>query len=106
MCNGAVLICGLGIAGATLAYWLSEHGFEPTLIERASDLREGGSVMDLSGVGYEVAERMGLKPDLKAQGYNVQEVRFVDRRGHRIGGFDAHVFRSQTRGRYVSLTRG
>jgi glycine/D-amino acid oxidase-like deaminating enzyme len=38
MYNGAVLICGIGIAGATLAYWLSENGFEPTLIERASGL--------------------------------------------------------------------
>lgn len=51
MYNGALLICGVGIAGATLAYWLSENGFEPTLIERASDVREGGSVIDLSGVG-------------------------------------------------------
>lgn len=106
MHNGAVLICGIGIAGATLAYWLSENGFEPTLIERASGLREGGSVIDLSGVGYEVAERMGLLPDFKAQEYNVQEVRFVDGRGRRVGGFDARVFRSLTGGRYVSLTRG
>ena len=33
--NQKILICGAGIAGPTMAYWLQQYGFEPTLIERA-----------------------------------------------------------------------
>jgi 2-polyprenyl-6-methoxyphenol hydroxylase-like FAD-dependent oxidoreductase len=44
MQNQSVLISGIGIAGATLAYWLGEHGFKPTLVERAAYPRTSGYV--------------------------------------------------------------
>jgi 2-polyprenyl-6-methoxyphenol hydroxylase-like FAD-dependent oxidoreductase len=106
MHHRSVLISGIGIAGSTLAYWLAENGFESTLVERAPQLRGSGYVIDFWGVGYDIAERMGLVPDLRLEGYDVQEVRFVDGQGRRIGGFDADVFRSVTNGCYVSLARG
>jgi 2-polyprenyl-6-methoxyphenol hydroxylase-like FAD-dependent oxidoreductase len=49
---------------------------------------------------------MGLLSDLHRDGYNVQEVRFVDACGRRVGGFGADVFRLLTNGRYVSIPRG
>ena len=49
---------------------------------------------------------MDLLPDLKVSGYDVKEVRFVDDRGRRVGGFDVQLFRSLTNGRYLSLPRG
>lgn len=101
----SVLISGIGIAGPTLAYWLSARGFQPVLIEHAPALREDGYVIDFWGLGYDIAERMGLIPAIKAQGYNVQELRFVNDRGRRVGGFDVDVFRALTDGRYVSLAR-
>ena len=55
-----VLISGAGIAGPTLAFWLRAAGFEPTLVERAPALRTGGYVIDFWGLGYDIAERMGL----------------------------------------------
>ena len=63
-------------------------------------------MIDFWGVGYNIAERMGLLPELKALGYDVEEVRFVDRNGRRVGGFDVKRFRSLTNGRYLSLPRG
>jgi len=101
-----ILISGLGIAGPTLAYWLSRHGFEPVIVERAPRLRTGGYIVDFWGKGYDVAERMGLLPQLEARGYFVREVRLVDGRGLRVGGFFADVFRRATGGRFVSLPRG
>ena len=56
----SVLIAGAGVAGPTLAYWLKAAGFEPTLVEVAPALREGGYVIDFWGLGYDIAERMGL----------------------------------------------
>jgi 2-polyprenyl-6-methoxyphenol hydroxylase-like FAD-dependent oxidoreductase len=106
MQNQSVLISGIGIAGATLAYWLGEQGFQPTLVERASYPRTRGYVIDFWGLGYDIAERMGLLSDLKSGGYDVEEVRFVDTKGRRVGGFGADIFRSLTGGRFVSLARG
>jgi 2-polyprenyl-6-methoxyphenol hydroxylase-like FAD-dependent oxidoreductase len=74
--NKRVLISGAGIAGPTLAYWLSRYGFTPT-VERAPVLRTGGYIMDFWGVGFDVAERMHLIQRLKRAGY---DPRGADRR--------------------------
>lgn len=101
-----ILISGAGIAGPTLAYWLLKYGFEPTLIEQAPELRTGGYVIDFWGAGFDIAERMGLVPDIMKNGYDVKEVRLVDQSGKRIGGFPVKVFAQITRGRYTSIARG
>jgi len=60
-----VAINGTGVAGPTLAYWLRRFGHEPILFEKAPALRTGGYLIDFWGVGYEIAERMGLIPSLR-----------------------------------------
>jgi 2-polyprenyl-6-methoxyphenol hydroxylase-like FAD-dependent oxidoreductase len=101
-----VLISGAGIAGPTLAYWLLRYGFEPTIVERAPSLRTGGYIVDFWGVGFEVAARMGLVDEIKARGYDVQEVRVVDAEGKQIAGFPTDVFARVTQGHFASLPRG
>lgn len=101
----SVLISGAGIAGPTLAYWLAEHGLQPTIVEHAPSLRTGGYVIDFWGLGYDVAEKMGLVPELRREGYDVSELRLVDGDGRRTGGFGVEVFRELTKGRYVSMAR-
>lgn len=103
--RSSVLISGIGIAGPTLAYWLDARGFRPTLVERAQGPRTGGYAIDFWGLGYEIAERMGLLPAIRANGYDIRELRFVDTHGARVAGFDVDVFRSLTGGRYVTLSR-
>lgn len=100
-----VLVSGVGIAGPTLAYWLKAAGFEPTLVEHASALRSGGYVIDFWGLGYTIAERMGLLPEIDRDGYHVQELRIVNEAGHRLAGFGTGVFAELTNGRYVTLQR-
>lgn len=101
-----IAIVGAGIAGPTLAYWLSRYGHEPTLIEKSPRLRTGGYAVDFWGGGYAVAERMGLTAELHATGYAVREVRLVDRNSRRVGGFSAESFRRNVDGRFVTLPRG
>jgi 2-polyprenyl-6-methoxyphenol hydroxylase-like FAD-dependent oxidoreductase len=88
-----------------LACWLAGYGFKPTLVERAPRFREGGYVIDLWGLGYDIAEKMGLLPDLERRAYRVDELRFVNDRGKRVGGFAVDIFRNMTSGRYISLPR-
>jgi 2-polyprenyl-6-methoxyphenol hydroxylase-like FAD-dependent oxidoreductase len=106
MADNTVLISGMGIAGPTLAYWIGNNVLRPTLVERAPRPRTGGYVIDFWGLGYDVAERMGLIADILDQGYDVQEIRLVDPRGRHVGGFGVDVFRELTDGRYVSVRRG
>ena len=101
-----IAISGAGVAGPALAFWLQRTGHELTLIECAPRFRSGGYVIDFWGVGYAVAERMGLLPQIRAAGYSVQEVRFVDARGRRTGGFGVGVFRRMLGDRFISLPRG
>ena len=100
-----VLISGAGIAGPTLAFWLRKYGFAPTLVECAPTLRTGGYVIDFWGLGYDIAEKMGLLPDIARIGYHMQELRIVDDGGRRLSGFGVQLFRELTGGRYVTLGR-
>jgi 2-polyprenyl-6-methoxyphenol hydroxylase-like FAD-dependent oxidoreductase len=101
-----ILISGAGIAGPCLAYWLARHGFTPTLVERAPQLRKGGYLVDFWGAGFDVAERMGLAGKLVELGYRMQELRQVDRDGKRISGFSVDIFDRMTGGRFTSIARG
>jgi 2-polyprenyl-6-methoxyphenol hydroxylase-like FAD-dependent oxidoreductase len=100
-----VLISGAGIAGPTLAFWLRKYGFAPTLVETAPALRTRGYVIDFWGLGYDIAEKMGLLPDIARIGYHMQELRIVDDRGRRLSGFGVQVFRELSGGRYITLGR-
>jgi 2-polyprenyl-6-methoxyphenol hydroxylase-like FAD-dependent oxidoreductase len=100
-----VVINGAGIAGPTLAYWLQRAGHQVLLVEQAPQLRRGGYIIDFWGLGYDIAEKMGLIPRIRSQGYQVKEVRFVDKRGRRRGGFSTEAFQRLTGGRFTSLRR-
>ena len=100
-----VLISGAGIAGPTLAYWLAHYGFKTTIIEAAPRLRTGGYLIDFWGAGFDIADRMGLLPEISSKGYKVKEVRVVNQSGKRIAGFSVDAFSRVTQGRFVTLPR-
>jgi 2-polyprenyl-6-methoxyphenol hydroxylase-like FAD-dependent oxidoreductase len=99
----SVLVSGAGIAGPTLAFWLKAAGLQPTLVERAPTFRSSGYVIDFWGLGYEIAERMGLVSEINRIGYHMRELRIVDSRGERVTGFGTSVFHELTGGRFVLL---
>ena len=101
-----IAISGAGVAGPALAHWLARCGHEVTLIEKAPRFRTGGYVIDFWGVGYTIAERMGILPAVLDAGYSFRELRLVDRNGRKVGGLSTEVFRRMTGGRFTSLPRG
>lgn len=101
-----ILISGAGIAGPTLAYWLAHYGLDPTIVEVSPRLRTGGYIIDFWGAGFDIAERMGLLPEIIRKGYRVREVRVVNRSGKRVAGFPVEAFSRITQGRFISLPRG
>jgi 2-polyprenyl-6-methoxyphenol hydroxylase-like FAD-dependent oxidoreductase len=99
------LISGAGVAGPAAAYWLSAAGWETTIVERAAAPRAGGYVIDFWGLGYDLAERMGLMDDIEAHGYHVRELSVVGDSGQRLAGFGTSVFDELMDGRFVTLAR-
>jgi 2-polyprenyl-6-methoxyphenol hydroxylase-like FAD-dependent oxidoreductase len=62
-----VLISGASIAGPVLAYWLTRHRFDVTVVERAPTLRKtGGHAVDLFRPAMEISEKMGVLPRIEA----------------------------------------
>jgi 2-polyprenyl-6-methoxyphenol hydroxylase-like FAD-dependent oxidoreductase len=100
-----IIINGAGIAGTTLAYWLQESGHKVLLIEKSPQLRRGGYAIDFWGAGYNIAEKMGLLPQITELGYHVKEMRYVNRDGQKSGGFPVYNFFRATKGRYTELRR-
>lgn len=100
-----VAINGIGVAGPTLAYWLRQLGHEPVLFEKATALRTGGYLIDFWGLGYTIAERMGILAGLRARGYEMQRMSMVDRHSHEKARVDLSPMREALRGRFVSIAR-
>jgi cation diffusion facilitator CzcD-associated flavoprotein CzcO len=82
-----VLISGGGIAGNTLAFWLSKIGHDVTVVERHPGLRDTGLQLDLRGHGIDVMKRMGLQEAFKAQAVPEMGIQLVDKNGRRRAFF-------------------
>lgn len=100
-----VAINGTGVAGPALAYWLRRLGHEPVLFEKAAALRTGGYLIDFWGLGYTIAERMGILASLRARGYEMQRMRMVDGHGHREAHLELSPMREALHGRFISIAR-
>ena len=81
MKNKNILISGAGIAGLTLAYWLKQYGFVPTLVEKHPTLRTEGYKIDIRGVAMEVVKQMGLQASIFEARTEIQKAQFVDSSG-------------------------
>ncbi|WP_327147972.1 FAD-dependent monooxygenase [Nocardia sp. NBC_01329] len=82
MQNRTVLVSGASIAGPALAYWLERHGFDVTVVERASALRPGGQAVDFKGaVQRTVLERMGVYDEIRRRSTGATDTVFVDTDG-------------------------
>ena len=58
-----IAIIGAGVAGPAFAYWMRRAGHDVTLVEAAPRFRTGGYVIDFWGLGYTIAEKMGVVED-------------------------------------------
>ena len=78
-----VLISGAGIAGPSLAFWLTKNGYRVIVVEIADGVRPGGQTVDLRGAGGDVVERMGLMPQMRAHALEQHGVAWVASDGSR-----------------------
>ena len=86
-----ILVCGGGIAGQAVAYWLARGGHHVVVAERFAALRDSGAQIDLRGQGIEAIERMGLLDAVRRKRVHEPGVAFVDSRGRRWGMIKANT---------------
>ncbi|MFG6201201.1 FAD-dependent monooxygenase [Nonomuraea sp. JJY05] len=87
-----ILISGASVAGPALAYWLRHHGFTPTVVERAPQVRAGGYAVDFRGEALDVLDRMGLLEQVKALDTHMGDAAMVDRDGNQYATLPAVIF--------------
>ena len=84
-----IVICGAGIAGTALAFWLSHH-HDVTIVERHPDIRSTGLQIDLRGHGIEVLKRMGLETPFRDISVKEEGLQFVNSNGKVVAYFPAN----------------
>lgn len=80
----SILISGAGVAGLASAYWLTRFGFDCTVLERASSLRDGGQAVDVRGAALDVLRAMGIEPAVRARRTRLRGSSIIDRNGREL----------------------
>jgi 2-polyprenyl-6-methoxyphenol hydroxylase-like FAD-dependent oxidoreductase len=100
-----ILISGGGIAGPSLAFWLTRHGHDVTIIEQARELRTGGQAVDFRGPALTVLEKMDLLDKVNAGATSMGSLALVDGRGREIGRLPAEVISGEVEIHWGTFTR-
>src|ERR1700749_3842889 len=100
-----ILISGGGIAGPSLAYWLTRQGPAVTVIEQAGELRTGGRAIDFRGPALTGPEKMGLLEKVRAGATDMGPLVLVDGRGKEVGRLPAEVVSGEVEMLWGTFTR-
>ena len=91
--NQNILISGASVAGPALAWWLSRHGFRPTVVERAPHLRGGGYAVDFRGAAHlSVLTKMGILDRIRERQTHLSATTYVDADGRRVASMPPGIF--------------
>jgi len=100
-----VVVCGAGIAGLAAAGRFAARGDEVLVLERAAGPRPQGYMIDFFGPGHRAAALTGLLPAVRARGYRVSEVAYLDAAGRRRAGLPFARFATARGAELVSIMR-
>jgi len=100
-----VLISGAGVAGLTLAWFLHHAGHRVVLVEQAAARRNAGYMIDFYGPGYDVAQLMGLLPELRKAHVPIARLAFLDGNGRERAAVANRSLRRIFDGRHFNLLR-
>lgn len=101
-----VLISGAGIAGPSLAHWLTRSGYRVVVVELADGIRPGGQTVDLRGAGRAVVERMGLLDQMRARSLDQRGVAWVKADGTRRAEMPVTAFHGNGLVSQLEILRG
>ncbi|TWR25905.1 FAD-binding monooxygenase [Mucilaginibacter pallidiroseus] len=71
-----ILVSGASIAGLSTAWWLSNIGYQVTIVEMAAEPRTAGGAVDLTAQAVDIIKRMGLYQQFKGHQLGVDRIDF------------------------------
>ncbi|KAJ9623490.1 hypothetical protein H2203_005752 [Taxawa tesnikishii (nom. ined.)] len=101
-----VLVCGAGIAGAVVAYWLGEAGANVLVIEKAPAVRKSGLGIDFRGAALDVIRSMGLEDAVRAKVTHERGLTFVDSHNRTFAAFPVTGEKGFTITSEIEIMRG
>ncbi len=106
MTQRTVVISGAGIAGPTLAFWLSRNGYRVIVVEIGPGIRPGGQTVDLRGAGGDVVERMGLIEQMRDRALEQRGAAWVRTDGSRRAEMPVTAFNGNGLVSKLEILRG
>jgi 2-polyprenyl-6-methoxyphenol hydroxylase-like FAD-dependent oxidoreductase len=103
--NRRVLISGGGIAGLTLGILLHRQGWEPLIVERDPAVREEGYIVDVFGIGWDMADRVGILDALQEVKYPLDYLAYVGKTGRPFVSVGMDRIKRAFHGKYLPLRR-
>ncbi|MDT5093205.1 MAG: hypothetical protein QOH60_2568 [Mycobacterium sp.] len=106
MAQPTVVISGAGIAGPSLAHWLSANGYRVFVVELSAGIRPGGQTVDLRGAGREVVYKMHLHDEMVARSLEQRGVAWVKSDGRRRAEMPVEAFHGNGLVSKLEILRG
>jgi 2-polyprenyl-6-methoxyphenol hydroxylase-like FAD-dependent oxidoreductase len=106
MAAPTVLIGGAGIAGPSLAFWLTQGGYRVIVAELAEGIRPGGQTVDLRGAGGDVVSRMGLIDRMRDRSLDQNGVAWIKADGRRRAEMPVTAFNGNGLVSKLEILRG
>jgi 2-polyprenyl-6-methoxyphenol hydroxylase-like FAD-dependent oxidoreductase len=100
------VISGAGIAGPSLAYWLTRSGYQVVVVKVAGGVRPGGETVDLRGARRAVVERMGPLDQMRARSLDQRGIAWVKAEGKRRAEMPVDAFHGNGMVSQLEILRG
>ena len=84
-----VLICGAGVAGSILAFWLAKHDFQVVVVERSKADQKTGQGLEIEEPALKVVKKMGILEKLQEVRTGELGFNLVDERSRSCGILEA-----------------
>ena len=84
-----ILICGAGVAGSVLAFWLAKHDFQVVVVERSKAEQKAGQGLEIEEPALQVVKLMGILDKLNEKKTGEVGFDLVDQQSRSWGRFEA-----------------
>ena len=89
MSGERVLICGAGVAGSILAFWLAKHDFQVVVVERSKVSQKTGQGIEIEEPALKVVKMMGIMDRLNNVRTGEEGFELMDERARTWASFQA-----------------
>jgi len=80
-----ILICGAGVAGSIVAYWLAKHDFQVVVVERSKTEQKAGQGIEIEEPALKIVKAMGILDELNEKKTGEMGFNLVDAHARSCG---------------------